>query len=405
MEEENYLKEKFKEYYEKNYVPEIPEIDKREFGIGIFGKKIANRHMEFKNENELNNYLQRETPFYISYSNAYYKFPKKRPMKAKELIKADLIYEFDADDLKIECKIEHDKWKCKECGKEGKGRVEKCDECGSKSIELEQWFCTNCFEEVKKQMKKLIKILDKELDILNDCSINFSGNAGYHLHLRNEKIQKLKQSARIELLDYLTGYGYKEEESGFNFKERQMPNREKAKGWNKRIIEEIKNLVQGEEEIIAGITNSRISTIQKIDKEKIINQIENGTMPTIGNEQKTQDFWKKLIDYIKEKNSLDIDRQTSTDLNKIIRMPNTIHGGTGLVAKTIKIEELAKHEPLKDCIAFSENPKKVYINKAPRIEIGGHKYGPYENQEIEIEEYAAIFMIAKKIAKLPTQKK
>ena len=50
-------------------------------------------------------------------------FDQARPMEAKHLLGDDLIYEFDADDIKTPCKLTHDSWKCKSCGEVGKGAV------------------------------------------------------------------------------------------------------------------------------------------------------------------------------------------------------------------------------------------------------------------------------------------
>ena len=48
----------------------------------------------------MNDFLRNDSPLF-SYSNSCYKFPSNTPMVTKEWIKADLIYEFDADELGI----------------------------------------------------------------------------------------------------------------------------------------------------------------------------------------------------------------------------------------------------------------------------------------------------------------
>ena len=121
-----YLKEKFKEFYLKNKVESPPEIEKREFGIGSFHKKITLRHLDFVSGKTLNNFLSTRAPLYISYSIAYYEFPERQPMTNKHLLGADMIYEFDADDLETYCKEEYDVWSCPNCKKSGKGNRKCC---------------------------------------------------------------------------------------------------------------------------------------------------------------------------------------------------------------------------------------------------------------------------------------
>ncbi|KKW40743.1 MAG: hypothetical protein UY87_C0013G0016 [Candidatus Peribacteria bacterium GW2011_GWC2_54_8] len=54
--------------------------------------------------------------------------------------------------------------------------------------------------------------------------------------------------------------------------------------------------------------------------------------------KKSKQFWQLLLEHFVEGQKLFIDRQTSIDLVKIVRVPETLHGGTGLLAKKIQLE-------------------------------------------------------------------
>ena len=112
--EAEFLEKKFGEYYLKNKIT-LESIETREFGFGVFGRKIANRNLNFVNEAEMNRFLREQKPLFFSYSNAYYKFPDRKPMVNKELIKADIIYEFDADDLSDVTEINGYQWYKRKC--------------------------------------------------------------------------------------------------------------------------------------------------------------------------------------------------------------------------------------------------------------------------------------------------
>jgi hypothetical protein len=49
--------------------------------------------------------------------------------------------------------------------------------------------------------------------------------------------------------------------------------------------------------------------------------------------------------------SVDTDAGVTQDLSKLIRVPNSIHGDTGLIAKVFDEAELEKFEPLRDALA------------------------------------------------------
>ena len=93
---EEFVKNKFKEYYKRMKI-DVPETNKREFGVGSWDKKIEMRHLSFDSSEDLNNYLRKDAPFYISFSSAYYGYPEMRPMQKKSWQGADLIFDLDAE--------------------------------------------------------------------------------------------------------------------------------------------------------------------------------------------------------------------------------------------------------------------------------------------------------------------
>jgi len=401
----DFLRKKFSSFYRENFIDSVPEIERREFGYGEYGKKIIARHYSFGSAKEFNSFLREKTPFYVSYSPAFYDFPDKRPMERKKYLKSDIIYEFDADDLKTECKQKHDSWKCRECKAEGKGLVERCPSCGS-ATETTEWVCDECLEATKKQTLKLINFLENDFNFTEGISVNFSGGKGYHLHLRSEKIQGLNANARIELVDFLTAQEIDLEQLGFVYSNKKMlcPMESTAFGWSKKILFSLKNMIEKDEaEKIAALGNARVSTIKKIleKKELVLKGMQNGFLfPVTRADDSSKNFWESLLSNLVEKEKLFLDRQTSVDLAKIIRVPNTIHGSTGLTATEFEREKLMKFNPLKESIIFSTNPLKVFVRTAPKFSLGGENFGPFEEQETDLPEFAAIYLMARNSANL-----
>ena len=398
----DFLRKKFSSFYRENFIDSVPEIESREFGYGEFGKKIIARHYAFDSAKEFNSFLREKTPFFVSYSPALYEFPDRRPMERKKYLKSDIIYEFDADDLKTECKQKHDSWKCRECKTEGKGLLERCPSCGS-SVETTEWVCDECLEATKKQTLKLINFLEDDFDFTEGISVNFSGGKGFHLHLRSEKIQRLNANARIELVDFLTAHEIDLEQLGFVYSHKKMlcPKEPTSFGWSKKILSSLTNLIENNEaEKIAALGNVRVSTIKKIleKKELILKGMKNGFLFPVTVTSKK--FWQLLLSSLIEKEKLFLDRQTSVDLVKIIRVPDTIHGSTGLQAKEFSREELNEFNPLKESIIFSTNPIKVFVRKTPKFLLGGESFGPFNEQETELPEFAAVYLMARNSAEL-----
>ena len=55
MLEEQFLLNSLKKFY-AGHSAQVPDVAEREFGIGAFGKKIANRHLSFASQQELNSF-------------------------------------------------------------------------------------------------------------------------------------------------------------------------------------------------------------------------------------------------------------------------------------------------------------------------------------------------------------
>ncbi len=403
------MREKFREYYKRAKI-RVPGISSREFGIGDFGKKIVKRHMEFSSQENLNRFLQSEVPPFISYSAAYYENPSARPMQSKGFLGADLIYEFDADDIPTKCKEEHDEWQCKKCGASGKGAPQACSKCGA-GVEVKQWFCGECVGETKKQSLKLIEVLERELGFREGIEANFSGKAGYHVHVRSEKAKGLSRNARTELIDYLTLNGFEPELHGFGNLVSQgeskksallkCPEPSKAKGLAGRFMKRLVSFIRewGPEMLaVHGNISKKQSSFLLKNKERILEKMGQGILFPVpaAKPETSQKFWKLLVDEAmrRETVSLNIDRQTSVDVHKILRVPGSIHGGTGLIAKRVPLEKLKEFDPFSEAVAFGSEPVKVFINKAPKFSIGGESFGSFKEAEEELPLAAAVRLIA-----------
>lgn len=403
--EELFLKKKFQEYYLKNRIKQPKKIEKREFGVGFFGKKISLRHISFVSENNLNDFLQKNTPLFISYSIAYYELPERKPMEAKRFQGADLIYEFDADDLETKCKESHDSWKCLKCGKEGRGHKLACPYCSMPTL-IDEWYCDECLEKAKHETMRLIDFLLNDFGFNeNSLRINFSGNAGYHIHVQDNKIRSLSKEARIQLIDYLTLNSFSFEVNGFlDFKDNFLviPLADKTKGISKRLYLQLKDTINSlNADALAAITNISVKKAKEFEKSKALDAINKGFLLNVfSQKQKNIGFWLSLLSYAASKVKLEIDRQTSIDVHKLIRLPDSLHGSTALKAKTILLEELNEFRPFTDAIVFDESPVKVFIDNAPRFTLMNESFGPFNKSEAELPLFAAAYLIGRQKAKL-----
>ena len=404
----NYIRNKFKDYYSKHYAENIKDIDTREFGIGDYGKKISKRHLFFSDLNSFNSYLRKQTPFFVSYSAGYFKYPDRRPMDKKDWYGADIVYEFDSDDFSLPCHDRHNVWVCKnpECKDYGYGNPNFCEKCKAQ-VEIIEWTCDECLGKAKQETIRLINFL--ETDFKLDPStfiISFSGSKGYHVRITDKSIIPLSKSSRLQLMNYILGNDLNLNKLGFKNERKKWscPSPSIAKGWSKKIMNYLINIISNssEKELIdrLGISSKKAQLIL-VNKENILNKMHHNIL---WNEFTASDkFWKNLINKAIEDIRLLIDPSSSSDIYKIMRTPDTIHGGTGFLSTSIKsIEDLKEFDAFSDPVVLkSEVIKKVKILKpTPKFRLIKEYFGPYNIDEIvDLPEHVAIFLILKGVSK------
>ncbi|MFQ6065340.1 MAG: DNA primase small subunit domain-containing protein [Candidatus Bathyarchaeia archaeon] len=364
------------------------------------------RHKAFRGEEDLRSFLRRVVPSDVYYSSAYYERPE-REMEEKVWLGADLVFDIDADHIPTPCAKTHDRWTCMSCGTTGQGVVpQKCPKCGGQRFDERAWPCEVCLESAKVETIKLIDMLTKDFGFLpKEISVSFSGHRGYHVHVESEVIRKLDQMARKEIVDYLVGIGL---DTGFHgLMDRGMRARVLVgpglddPGWRGRIARgtyEFLLTATREELEKIGLKKKAVDTIIKHKKELLESWKEAGPwgiMKGIGIES-----WRKIAEHGAAKQSAKIDTVVTTDIHRLIRLGNTLHGKTGLKKIEIRLAELEDFDPFTKAVVFEKGAVTVHVSDAPKFRLGDEVYGPYKEEKIELPTAAALLLLCKRAAKV-----
>ncbi len=374
-----FVKGLISDYYKGNVNLRPDRPEQREFGVGNWERKIAFRHLSFGNAEELKRYLVRESPPYVSYSSSYYRFPAGRPMETKGWLGAELVFDLDATDMNLSCQRAH-----------GKG-----------------WICRSCLNSVKAETIKLVEdFLVPDFGFSPDeISINFSGNRGYHVHVSNKAVLSLDSEARKEITDYIAGVGVEMQSFfptlGMRGKSLTGP-KPTDRGWAGKMARHFLAIMdKGIEAMIELGIDKQTATM--IYKKKALIQlgINNGNWDMVYIKNKAE-FWKRILDNLTIKQSDRIDRNVTNDTSHLIRLPNSIHGETGLIAKTVgSTSDLEKFEPMRDAIAFRRGELRISANTNLALYMNGLKFGPYGGN-IKVPIYVGIYLFLKGHAKILT---
>jgi len=105
--------------------------------------------------------------------------------------------------------------------------------------------------------------------------------------------------------------------------------------------------------------------------------------------------WRKIINRGVELQSAKIDTVVTVDIHRLIRLPGTLHGKTGLLKISFPTNEIESFDPLKESVALKGEEAKIYVEEAPKFRLGEEVFGPFKNQTVTLPISAAIFLLCK----------
>jgi len=366
-----FLRQRFTEYYRKERIQAPPSVGEREFGFILFDPDSPEvrmrRHMGFGTAGELGEYLRSLVPAHAFYSSAYYTAPGAGTMAEKGWTGADLIFDLDADHLM-----------------RGPYRA--------------------MLDRVKEETGKLLSMLTGELGFSErDIHLVFSGGRGYHVHVREIGVRGWGSQERRELIDYVCGIGI---DPGALL---SGPS-DGTPGWKERYISTISEYLlwlkglgreEGVEHLmgIPGIGRDRAPRfIDAIDaylaglgKEDYGALTGNQVFSAISAGGKFQELLRSRAALA--------DEPVTTDTRRLIRMPTTLHGGSGLRVTPVPLGDFASFDPLQDAVVFSDRPVKVETGTSLSMEILGNLYRVGKGVTA-LPEALAVFLCARGLAEI-----
>lgn len=357
------IREKFKAYYSRHSPPLPLDFGQREFGFG-FETKIDYRHKAFANKREFEEYFAVQAPLYASHSCAVYRYPDARPMEKKEWLGADLVFDFDAPRLPKEhyASKEHNALLCPRC----------LHAVLNDALQLTEEFLWGDFGLSKR-----------------DTILVYSGNKGYHVHVRSNAVRGLRQEERRELLEYVNGPKQLLRKQKIGRVEVLRGPSSHAKGWHAKYYHEaLKAIgsVEGMRQL--GLSKPKATKILA-DAERVKAGLAKGNWDAFAG---LEDFWLKVFEETKKKHALQPDAQVTLDLARLIRLPGSLHGGTGLIAATV---EKPNFNPLRDAVAFSwRRMERVRLTAPLAVEMADEVL-ELKTGENEVPEAVAVLLEAK----------
>lgn len=381
----------FRRYY-RAFTPIMPDrFTKKEYGFIPFGKTMQ-RHMAFGGPDDLKTFMLSKVPAHSYYSTAYYRYPSRPTMEEKEWMGAELIFDLDADHL-----------------------------AGAEEMTYSQMMV-----QIRKEMISLVdNFLYSDLGFSEkQVNICFSGGRGYHAHIRSNDIFTLGTNERRELVDFVSvigldmdtvfpvhtdAVGSSSAGNGLtrtNIRSYRLIPSEEDGGWKYRLREALKLIVKNIEEeepkkikaiypsvkSVPATLESMSQHLKKCDKK----MFERNTMAELSNTE--QDILLKALGDVTPTLSSEVDKPVTPDIKRLIRLPGSLHGKTGLRVTPITRDELTRYDPLQSAVpdVYTSDSVKVTMRRNMSLYMLGEHMNL--NGETEVPEYAAPLLIGRKYA-------
>ncbi|MBI5225864.1 hypothetical protein HY994_01325 [Candidatus Micrarchaeota archaeon] len=366
----------FRTFYQRQ-MPSVPALNQRELGFGWL-KKIDFRHKAFSSQRDFERFVLQDVPLFMSASTAYYRFPDKQPMPQKEFSGADLVFDLDAPRSK-----DHS----------GLSRSD------GVSVAHDDFFCEGCLLDVHQQALRIMEFLKDDFGLQG--SLVFSGQKGFHVHVRSEAVWDLSKEARRQMAEYVgaegldaesffqkaTGYS---DSSERNVGVLQGPS-EQSGGWAGKIHAVMHAAIEKND--VAALKTFGVSKKHRDDIAarplELLEQLRLGHWSAFCSKPNVE----ALMDAVKV---VQTDKAVTFDLHRLIRIPGSLHGSTGFEAKVLAKPDIFQ---LQDVLAFDSNQKMTVIPKdALKFEFLGQSYDLPRARFAEVPLPLGIFLLCQEKA-------
>lgn len=393
-----WARDRFAQYYRSASIDPPPRLLRREFAAFPFAREtMMRRHASFRTPEEFGRFLRGEVPRHVYYSTAYYRKPSEPTMAQKEWLGADLIFDLDADHLR---------------------GAEKLDYAGQLLL-------------VKERLLALVDdflVRDFGIDP-QSMLLAFSGGRGYHVHVREERFLPLTSPERRELVDYLSGTGFdpgsvigRRREGDPRSEDappagRVAPTRPlappEAPGWTGRETRALLALLSRWE---ALGTEGAAAELEAMGVPRPKARRWAGLLITEGGARRIRSDPQLAVPATLVPNDLlevvlkqaeivvqgETDAPVTTDIHRLIRLPGSLHGGTGLRVTALPRDRLESFDPFRDAVVAKAMPGRARVT--PRVDAeypfpdGGVRVRA--EQPIELPTTQALFLVLRGEAEL-----
>ncbi len=390
-----YLEGRFRDHYRRHPPQLPPAAGDREWGFIPWTTGPGTTMVRHRSLVELGNvgeFLARRHPRHVYFSAGRYDDPGAGQMAEKGWRGSDLVFDLDADHLP---------------------GVEADDPYGE--------MLAAC----KDALVDLLDLLERDFGF-DDLTVVFSGGRGYHVHVRDPSVRELDREGRREVVEYVRGrveFDALLSRDPVRGVGRETPAEKRSLrtdgGWSRRIHERLLSEVEALRDRDAESAKRSLRERDGVGEKKA-EQIyrvatENAGELRAGNVDLGPgflEFARSIAEETLSRESAPIDEPVTTDLRRLIRLPGSLHGGSGLAVQRIDRDAVEAFDPLVDAVpaTFTDAEVRVEVTETPaaapgaagEVRLDGNSFTIEEGRQY-VPEYVGVFLACRGRAAIVAQ--
>jgi DNA primase small subunit len=252
------------------------------------------------------------------------------------------------------------------------------------------------------ELLDLLDLLDRDLGV-SDPTVVFSGGRGYHVHVRDPAFRDLDSGARSAVAEYVRGASVGAD-TVIETVSRDGVNRRRLRtdgGWGRRVhrrllafaddLPDDRAAALDRLQAFEGVGEKRAESILTALRERR-EAVEAGDVELGGTGLRR--LVAALAAETVAEEGAHIDEPVTTDVNRLIRLPGSLHGGTGLAVTPV--EEPASFDPLSDAVAetFRDHEVSVEVTEPTSVRFDDQTFTVSAGVR-HVPEHVAVFLMAR----------
>ena len=360
-----YLRDRFGAYYESVPVSQPDTPVEREYAHIPWSTDPNPPMLRHRSQFDMDPFAEtiaEIAPRHLYCSSALYDAPAANSMNEKGWKGADLVFDLDADHF---------------------------DDVNPATDTLAEML-----ERCRRETATLLEILAEDLGF-TDMTVAFSGRRGFHVHVRDEGVRPFEKAERREIVDYVTGADLsaedvvREEAIGGEFGQKSATQRRFVDidgGWGRRTWLSFLTFVDG---AFADGEDAAIETFREFDgigekrattavnalqerRERAQTAIGDGDDGGLIAHPGIHTVFKRFVER-DAAHGPEIDEPVTTDARRLMRLPGSLHGGSGLVACSIPRDEFDEFDPTVDAVPapfLDAGSVEISLSEPTRTSVG-----------------------------------